>query len=109
LRAELPDAAGLSLSERLILEALADGPLTPVELFETTQNREAAPFAGDTWVWKIVADLEGLVTAVDGSTRIGLTSAGRRVLEGEADRVELLGIDRWVGGIHLRPATLVRR
>ena len=35
---ELPDAAGLSLSERLILQALADGPLTPVELFEVTQD-----------------------------------------------------------------------
>ena len=57
---ELPDAAGLSLSERLILEALADGPLTPVALFEVTQDREAAPFAGDTWVWKVLADLEHL-------------------------------------------------
>lgn len=109
LLAELPDASGLSLSERLILEALADGPLTPVELFIATQDREAAPFAGDTWVWKLVADLESLVTAVDGSARIGLTPAGRRVLDGTADRVELLGIDRWVGGIHLRPDALVRR
>jgi hypothetical protein len=106
---ELPDAAGLSLSERLILEALDDGPLTPAQVFEATQDREAAPFAGDTWVWKVVADLEGLVTALDGSGRIGLTDAGRRVLEGSADRVELLGIDRWVGGIHLRPDALVRR
>jgi hypothetical protein len=106
---ELPDAAGLSLSERLILQALADGPLTPVELFEETQDREAAPFAGDTWVWKVVAGLESLVTAVDGSRRIELTDAGRRVLDGAADRVELLGIDRWVGGIHLRPDAVFRR
>jgi Domain of unknown function (DUF1835) len=106
---ELPDAAGLSLSERGILEVLADGPLTPVELFEATQDREPAPFAGDTWVWKVAADLDSLVTAVDGSGRIELTDAGRRVLDGAADRVELLGIDRWVGGIHLRPDALFRR
>ena len=26
---------------------------------------------------------------------------GERVLEGEADRVELLGVDRWLGGSHV--------
>jgi hypothetical protein len=31
------------------------------------------------------------------------------VLDGAADRVELLGIDRWVGGMHLRPDALFRR
>jgi hypothetical protein len=30
-----------------------------------------------------------------------LTGEGERVLRGEADRVELLGIDRWIGGVHL--------
>jgi hypothetical protein len=32
-----------------------------------------------------------------------LTSEGERVLAGDLDRVELLGIDRWVGGTHLTP------
>jgi hypothetical protein len=32
-----------------------------------------------------------------------LTRAGQAVLRGEADRVELLGLDRWVGGTHLTP------
>ena len=32
---------------------------------------------------------------------IHLTATGERVLAGEANRVELLGIDRWVGGTHL--------
>jgi hypothetical protein len=27
-----------------------------------------------------------------------VTKAGERVLDGKANRVELLGIDRWVGG-----------
>ena len=30
-----------------------------------------------------------------------VTSSGERVLEGEADRVELLGVDRWLGGTHV--------
>jgi hypothetical protein len=33
---------------------------------------------------------------------------GRRGLSGEADRVELLGIDRWLGGTHLRPGHVWR-
>jgi hypothetical protein len=32
---------------------------------------------------------------------IRLTVTGEQVLGGEANRVELLGIDRWVGGTHL--------
>jgi hypothetical protein len=30
-----------------------------------------------------------------------VTSSGERVLGGEADRVELLGLDRWLGGSHV--------
>jgi hypothetical protein len=35
------------------------------------------------------------------STRLRLTGAGTSVLRGESDRVELLGLDRWLGGTHL--------
>jgi hypothetical protein len=37
-----------------------------------------------------------------------LTAAGERVLAGEDDRVELLGIDRWVGGTHVTAESLWR-
>ncbi len=33
-----------------------------------------------------------------------LTDAGEKVLAGDANRVELLGIDRWVGGAHVTTA-----
>jgi hypothetical protein len=35
--------------------------------------------------------------------RLRLTETGERVLRGEADRVELLGVDRWIGGTHVTP------
>ena len=35
--------------------------------------------------------------------RAPLTGDGERVLRGEADRVELLGVDRWIGGTHVTP------
>jgi hypothetical protein len=37
-----------------------------------------------------------------------LTDAGRAVLTGDADRVDLLGLDRWLGGTHLRHDSLWR-
>ena len=32
-----------------------------------------------------------------------MTASGERVLAGQADRVELLGVDRWLGGTHITP------
>ena len=121
---EFPDTrSGLARSERQLLEALAAGPRTPRQLFVETQTREEARFAGDWWVWTWLAGLAAgprpLVAPADGTpppplarpgesptftaTPFALTDAGRDVLTGAADRVELLGIDRWLGGTHLRP------
>jgi hypothetical protein len=36
------------------------------------------------------------------TTEVRLTDTGARVLAGEADRVALNGIDRWIGGVHLQ-------
>lgn len=120
---QLPDARdGLSRSERQLLEPLAVGASTPGQLFVESQRREEAPFDGDAWVWRRLAELGSggrpLLTRENGApiaappprgdprafatTPLMLTDDGRDVLAGEADRVQLLGIDRWVGGIHLR-------
>ena len=32
---------------------------------------------------------------------LSLTETGRKVLAGELDRVAAIGIDRWLGGVHL--------
>ena len=39
-------------------------------------------------------------------TRLTLTETGRRVLAGDADHVDLNGVDRWIGGVHLRGHTV---
>ena len=36
------------------------------------------------------------------TTRVHLTGAGTRVLAGDADQINLNGIDRWIGGVHLQ-------
>jgi hypothetical protein len=97
---EFPDVDdGLSRTERQLLELLDEGPLLTGALFVASQDLEEAPFHGDAWVLRALAGLTPLVSLTEGSAE--LTDAGRRVLAGEADRVDVLGIDRWVGGTHL--------
>ena len=33
---------------------------------------------------------------------VTITEAGRNVIEGRADHIDLNGIDRWLGGVHLK-------
>ena len=101
---EFPSAReGLSGTERRALEAIAGGASTAGEAFLASQDLEGAPFLGDTWFFRTLTTLGSgpapLVEIVDG--RLRLTDAGERVLAGDADRVELLGLDRWIGGTHL--------
>jgi len=94
---------GLSRTERHALETIAAGASTPAASFAAAQRLEDAPFLGDTWFFRTLAALgrgeERLVETHDGALR--LTEEGQRTLRGESDRVELLGIDRWIGGTHL--------
>ncbi|HEX2374497.1 MAG TPA: hypothetical protein VHO93_11005 [Actinomycetota bacterium] len=101
---------GLSLTERRLLAAAAtEGSAGAV--FERVGEREARPFLGDLFFFRIADRLAGAPVPlleldppgqVSAATRLRPTGAGRRVLRGEADHVALNGIDRWVGGVHLR-------
>jgi hypothetical protein len=65
---------------------------------------------GDASFYRVVADLSEarhlLVQISDGlQQRLGdvtITETGRKVLEDCADHVDLTGIDRWLGGVHLK-------
>ena len=119
--------AGLSGTERRALEAIAAGADTPPAAFVAAQQLEEAPFLGDTWFFRALSALgqggNRLVEAERGALppppplsdgrrfaqlRLRLAPAGERVLRGEADRVELLGVDRWVGGTHVTSDTTWR-
>jgi hypothetical protein len=126
---ELPSQVdGLSGTERRALEAIATGARTPAEAFLASQELEEAPFLGDTWFYRALSALGTgrfrLVETQDGSPLppppplsdgrvfagipLRLTREGDGVLRGESDRVELLGIDRWVGGTHVTLENLWR-
>jgi Domain of unknown function (DUF1835) len=102
---------GLSLTERRILAATPDEGAPAGAVFTRLGEREARPYLADLFCFRILDRLArarvplleldppgGQVTA---GTVLRPTAAGRRVLRGEADHVELNGIDRWIGGAHL--------
>jgi hypothetical protein len=104
---------GLARSERQILQVLSEGMRTPDEAFVEAAKLEESIFMGDLSFWSIVRRLvEGprpLVAANvqprDGrlpSGTLALTADGAAVLAGHADHVALNGVDRWMGGVHLK-------
>src|SRR4029077_1159419 len=121
---ELPAPAdGLSRTERSALQTIAAGARTPPASFVAAQRLEGAPFIGDAWFYRALSLLgQGISRLVETNAgtplppppplgdsqrfarlQLQLTATGERTLRGDADRVELLGIDRWIGGTHITP------
>ena len=106
---------GLSLTERRVLAAVAEGASTAEEAFLASSRRESRPFLGDSWCFRRIAALANARSPllwlgdaetsrrprVEPSTRLGITTTGRSVLDGQVDHVALNGVDRWIGGVHL--------
>jgi hypothetical protein len=102
---------GLSLTERRVLAAVADGAPTAVRAVGRAMARETRPFMGDTTYFgrmeamaagpSPLLHLDPPGRPVELATGVRLTDAGARVLAGQADQVSLNGIDRWIGGVHL--------
>ncbi len=103
---------GLSRTEREILAQLAPGPLDPAALFRAVLEKEERVYMGDTLFWWRVEALAGsthpLVTLRVEPRQdqlptgtVAITDTGREVLAGRADWIEIAGIDRWLGGVHL--------
>jgi hypothetical protein len=107
---------GLARTERQMLVAIAEGHDTFAAMFRAGQLMEERVYMGDATFLAILKDLADartpLVTignhvqlnsarSVIHRTPVQLTGAGRAVLDGNANHVELNGIDRWMGGVHL--------
>jgi hypothetical protein len=104
------------------------GRCRPPAAFVAAQRLEDAPFLGDAWFYRALSALgQGttrLLETDDGTPlppppplsdsrlfarlQLQLTATGEDVLRGEADRVELLAVDRWIGGTHLTGETTWR-
>ncbi len=105
--AELPSVHnGLGMTQQLTLEAVNAGARTPREIFQAYMSREDAAWLGDAQFWSRLSALQsmGLI-----GERYRLTVLGGAVLAGEADAVAECGINRWVGGVHLRTGDAIPR
>lgn len=103
--------SGLSRTEQQALYVLREhGPLLGLRLFFAVQRTEETSFMGDGSFYQMMADLSDarhpLVQISDtpqhGVGYVSITQTGRDVIEGRADNVALNGIDRWLGGVHLK-------
>jgi hypothetical protein len=113
---------GLARAERELLQVIAAGEETPRAIFAAQQALEQAPYMGDLPLWSRLRDLGAgprpLIALADGrrflapheapdpdqfaAQRVTLTDDGRAVLARQADYLALNGIERWLGGVHLR-------
>jgi Domain of unknown function (DUF1835) len=113
---------GLSRSEVQALEVIAGGVTRLRDVYRASHHeREEAIFLGDSifglYMEALSRERTPLVVGRDdrvlalprGAVDAGsfwnsharLTEMGRAVVEGRADRVNVNGIDRWLGGVHL--------
>jgi hypothetical protein len=113
---------GLSRSETQALEAITSGPRSLLDAFVVANvEREERIFLGDAVFARYVEGLSRgrvpLLRLESGGgvvaprtpeqhrgyweSRVELTRAGHAVLEGSMDWLEINGIDRWLGGVHL--------
>jgi hypothetical protein len=103
---------GLSRTEQAALAALAAGPLAFGELFRAVQRTEDRLFLGDLSFVRQLRSLAAgphpllkLEPAASGglaSLHVALTRSGQQVLSGANDWIFMTGIDRWLGGVHLK-------
>lgn len=112
---ELPwTSDGLGLTERLVLELLAERPRTIGEVFrDLMQDREPLPWLGDLMLQTIVENMKRVnqpvfIAAFESDDRrwykerLTITSIGHAILAGGLDWLSLCPPERWVGGVRIR-------
>jgi hypothetical protein len=97
---------GLSLTERIILELLAERSRTIGEVFrDLTRDREPLPWLGDLMLVSIVRAMRRASQSVFDTEdqRLTITPLGLSVLAGEVDWLSLNPPERWLGGVRISP------
>lgn len=104
---------GLSLTERLLLELLAEAPRRVDEAYAALMlEREPLPWMTDLMIRRLVDDMRAarapvFTGAFDGEDRhwpkerLAITPLGRAVLAGEVDWLSLRPPERWLGGVRI--------
>jgi hypothetical protein len=111
--------------EDTALELIHSGAKTFVDLFPRFGDAAPAYGLGDAQLWLALELMsagkqplltiengknggQGLTPEIVRNAKFEITDPGESVLRSEADHVELNGIDRWLGGVHLSEDNLRR-
>lgn len=102
---------GISLTEKRILTTIYAKPTAADRIFTTINEEEKRPYLGDTTCYAYIDALVDarypLVKREDSPApgakpKLFITATGMDVLGGSQDNVALNGIDKWIGGVHLK-------
>lgn len=105
---------GLSLTERLILQLLAEHPRTIGETFrDLMQDHEPLPWLGDLMLQTLIENMKRAAQPVFTAAfetddhrwfreRLRITPLGLSVLAGQRDWLSLAPPERWLGGVRIR-------
>ncbi len=123
---------GLSQSETLILHSLLSHITDPEEMYQFVQSKEPVPFMSRAMFYGYLQKLSNcnspliekehieLEEVIDAETetvcevdtthtlRFTLTQTARQVLYNWVDWIELNGINRWIGGVHIQEGNIWR-
>lgn len=120
---------GLSRTQRLVMQLANSNISKPQHLRYLFNKKEDRPFWSMQNFWREVKAMMScdhpLILTADYSPlfdddelidpnqfknkKIFMTEIGHKVLRGKRDHLQLNGIDRWIGGVHLRDNNIWRR
>jgi hypothetical protein len=112
---------GLSRSERRLLQIASTGPIDLMTAFGRMHQGETAYYITDLSFLSLLNDFsrsDPPAIAIGSASlderkipqgTVAITDHGRRLFNGESDRVAVYGIDRWLGGVHLEGKSVMWR
>jgi len=117
---EYPDLkTGLTLTQKQALQIISEKSQPPGKVFAAYQQSEERRFMGDSSFWGYLAQMldsdpplmllpEGkqLTLPTSPDQVLSITEDGRKVLSGEKRWSGIKDMDRWIGGVHLKPDNL---
>lgn len=114
---EYPNCSnGLSRTAQQALKIISEGEKHPGKVFSRNQESEDRKFLGDSSFWVILQELleskppllslsegEKLALPSDPDQELFITPIGREVLADKRNWLEIMALERWLGGVHLTP------
>ena len=110
---------GLSRTELQALNIIFEGEKRPERIFHLNQQLEARKFLGDSSFWNTLyqflesfpplitlPEKKNLTLPSSPDQELTMTKVGEDVLHGTLNWLDIIDVDRWIGGVHLTSKNL---